>query len=78
MKWACQDAKDALRKSADLEVPTHFEPHQLGDKVWLEGHNLTTTHPTTKLTPMLRFLFLLPYHVQIHWTASFPLSPILT
>ena len=51
MKQARQDAKEALKKAADLEVPTCFEPHQLGDKVWLEGRNLTTTHPTAKLAP---------------------------
>ena len=49
MKQACQDAKEALKKAADLEVPTHFEPYQLGDKVWLKGRNLTTTHPMAKL-----------------------------
>ena len=48
MKQACQDAKEALKKAADLEVPTRFEPYQSGDKVWLEGRNLTTTHPTAK------------------------------
>ena len=51
MKQARQDTKEALKKAADLEVPTHFKPYQLGDKVWLEGCNLTTTHPTTKLAP---------------------------
>ena len=51
MKQARQDAKEALKKAADLEVLTCFEPYQLGDKVWLEGRNLTTTHPTTKLAP---------------------------
>ena len=51
MKQARQDAKEALKKAADLEVPTRFEPYQLGDKVWLEGRNLTTTHPTAKLAP---------------------------
>ena len=51
MKQAHQDAKEALKKAADLEVPTRFEPYQLGDKVWLEGRNLTTTHPTAKLAP---------------------------
>ena len=35
----------------DLEVPTRFEPYQLGDKVWLEGCNLTTMHPMAKLAP---------------------------
>ena len=51
MKQARQDAKEALKKAADLEVPTRFEPYQLGDKVWLEGHNLITTHPMAKLAP---------------------------
>ena len=51
MKQACQNAKEALKKAADLEVPTCFEPYQLGDKVWLEGRNLTTMHPTAKLAP---------------------------
>ena len=51
MKQAHQDAKEALKRAADLEVPTCFEPYQLGDKVWLEGRNLTTTHPMAKLAP---------------------------
>ena len=51
MKQAQQDAKEALKKATDLEVPTHFKPYQIGDKVWLEGRNLTTTHPTAKLAP---------------------------
>src|SRR6266566_9536378 len=28
-----------------------FKPYQIGDKVWLEATNLTTTHPTSKLLP---------------------------
>ena len=51
MKQACQDTTEALLKAADLKVPTHFEPYQLGDKVWLEGRNLTTTHPMAKRAP---------------------------
>ena len=51
MKQARKDTQEALKKAADLEVPTRFEPYQLGDKVWLEGRNLTTTHPTAKLAP---------------------------
>ena len=51
MKQAHQEAREALKKAANLEVPTHFKPYQLGDKVWLEGRNLTTTHPTAKLAP---------------------------
>ena len=51
MKQAHQDAKEALKRAADLEVSTNFEPYQLGDKVWLEGRNLTTMHPMVKLAP---------------------------
>ena len=51
MKQAHQDAKEVLKRTADLEVPTRFKPYQLGDKVWLEGRNLTTTHPMAKLAP---------------------------
>ena len=51
MKQARQEAKEALKRAADLEIPTRFEPYQLGDKVWLEGRNLTTTHPMAKLAP---------------------------
>ena len=29
----------------------HFQPHQEGDKVWLDARNLKTTHPTFKLAP---------------------------
>jgi hypothetical protein len=28
---------------------TTFHPYQKGQKVWIEGTNLKTTHPTTKL-----------------------------
>ena len=51
LKQAGLDAKEALKKAADLEVPTRFKPYQLGDKIWLEGRNLTTMHPTAKLAP---------------------------
>ena len=53
-----------LRKAADLEIPTQFEPYQLGDKVWLEGRNLTTTHPTMKLAPRHYRLFLITHIVS--------------
>ena len=51
LKQAREEAKEALRKAADLVLPTRFEPYQKGDKVWLEGRNLTTTHPSSKLAP---------------------------
>ena len=51
IKQACLEAASALHKAADLELPSHFNPYQKGDQVWLEGRNLTTTHPTAKLAP---------------------------
>ena len=51
LKQAKQETATALRKAADLHLLSHFKPYQVGDKVWLEGHNLTTTHPTAKLAP---------------------------
>jgi hypothetical protein len=48
---ACKDAADALRKSQALETPSNFTPYCVGDQVWLEGHNLNTTHPSAKLVP---------------------------
>ena len=51
IKQACLEAASALHKAADLELPSRFSPYQKGDQVWLEGCNLTTTHPTAKLAP---------------------------
>ena len=51
LKWAREEAKEALKRAADMVLPTCFEPYQKGDKVWLEGHNLNTTHPSSKLAP---------------------------
>ena len=51
LKQIKQETAEALRKAADLHLPPRFEPYQVGDKVWLEGRNLTTTHPTAKLAP---------------------------
>jgi hypothetical protein len=48
---AREEAAEALRRAADIQMPSRFEPYQTGDKVWLEGRNLTTTHPSTKLAP---------------------------
>jgi hypothetical protein len=48
---ARKDAADALRKSQDLETLSNFTPYCVGDRVWLEGHNLNTTHPSAKLAP---------------------------
>ena len=51
LKQAQEETKEALRQAADQVLPTHFEPYQKGDKVWLEGRNLNTTHPSSKLAP---------------------------
>ena len=48
---ARKDAAEALRKSQTMEVPTNFIPYCAGDRVWLEGRNLNTTHPSAKLAP---------------------------
>jgi hypothetical protein len=48
---ARKDAANALRKSQSLELPSNFVPYCVGDRVWLEGRNLNTTHPSAKLSP---------------------------
>jgi hypothetical protein len=48
---ARKDAADTLRKSQSLELPSNFVPYCVGDRVWLEGQNLNTTHPSAKLAP---------------------------
>jgi hypothetical protein len=48
---AREEAAEALRRATDIQMPSRFEPYQTGDKVWLEGRNLTTTHPSAKLAP---------------------------
>ena len=59
--------------------PTNYKPYQKGDRVWLEGTNLHTTHPTRKLGPKrygpfevrevvghTNFCLELPSHWRIH------------
>jgi hypothetical protein len=48
---AREEAAEALKRAADIDVLSRFEPYQTGDKVWLKGRNLTTTHPSAKLAP---------------------------
>ena len=64
MKQAQEEAKEALQKAADLVLPTRFKPYQKGDKVWLEGRNLNTTHPSSKLAPRCYGPF--PSHMWCH------------
>jgi hypothetical protein len=48
---AREEAAEALCRATNVQVPSKFEPYQIGNKVWLEGRNLTTTHPSAKLAP---------------------------
>ena len=64
MKQARKEAEEALQKATNLILPTRFEPYQIGDKVWLEGHNLTTTHPSSKLAPRHYGPFLITHVVS--------------
>ena len=57
LKQACEEAKEVLQKATNVTLPTRFEPYQIGDQVWLEGHNLHTTHPSSKLAPRRYGLF---------------------
>ena len=41
-------AEAALHVSKECLIPVNFEE---GEQVWLEGRNLKTHHPTTKLAP---------------------------
>ena len=54
MKAATEEAKSALRKAAD-DMARFYDIHQrsaptyqVGDKVWLDAANITTTRPTKK------------------------------
>ncbi len=53
IKEAWKQAQEAIKHSQDLMIwkPTHFMPYCVGDRVWLDAKNLTTTHPTAKLAP---------------------------
>ena len=49
-----ESARDAVQKAQEIMAQKRghkFTPFNEGDKVWLEGTNLKTTHPTAKLAP---------------------------
>src|SRR5487761_1662692 len=49
---ARRNAREAMRKAQELlGRKSNHRPYQKGQKVWLEGTNLQTTHPTAKLRP---------------------------
>ena len=63
---ARQKTLETIREEAALAMqhaqeswvkPTKYKPYQQGDRVWLEGTNLHTTHPTRKLGPKRYGLF---------------------
>jgi hypothetical protein len=62
-----EEAAEALHRAADIQMPSRFEPYQTGDKVWLEGRNLNTTHPSAKLAPRRYGPF--PITHVISWTS---------
>ena len=50
MKQAREDTHEAMAKAQSFwNKKTTFRPYQKGQKVWIEGTNIKTTHPTTKL-----------------------------
>jgi len=53
IKYAREQAQEAIKRAQDLTKKggSHFIPYHIGDKVWLDAKNLTTTHPTVKLAP---------------------------
>ena len=48
---ARKEANEAMKRAQSFTTPTRFTPYCVGDRVWLEVKNLSTTHPTAKLTP---------------------------
>jgi len=52
IKEARKQALEAMKRAQELlgRKSTH-RPYQKGERVWLEGTNLHTTHPTVKLRP---------------------------
>jgi Chromo (CHRromatin Organisation MOdifier) domain len=50
MKQAQEDAHKAMARAQSFwNKRTTFRPYQKGQKVWIEGTNIKTAHPTTKL-----------------------------
>ena len=52
LQAAWQQATTAITQAQSLwKKAVNFHPYQKGDKVWLEGTNLCTSHPNHKLCP---------------------------
>ena len=52
LKEVRETAQEAMARAQEKWIkPTRYKPYQIGEKVWLEGKNLRTFHPSTKLRP---------------------------
>ena len=52
LKEVRETAREAMARAQEKWIkPTRYKPYQVGEKVWLEGRNLRTFHPSTKLRP---------------------------
>ena len=56
MRQVRQEAQIAIQHAQELMTKAkstlwHYRPFSQGQRVWLEGKNLSMTHPTTKLAP---------------------------
>jgi hypothetical protein len=71
---ARKEAVEALKRAQNITTPTHFNPYCVGDRVWLEGKNLSTTHPTAKLAPRWYRPFLVTAVIS-HTTYRLKLPP---
>jgi hypothetical protein len=71
---ARKEAVEALKRAQNITTPTRFNPYCIGDRVWLEGKNLSTTHPTAKLAPRRYGPFLVTAVIS-HTTYRLKLPP---
>jgi hypothetical protein len=69
-----KEAVEALKRAQNIMTPTRFNPYCVGDRVWLEGKNLSTTHPTAKLAPRRYRPFLVTAAIS-HTTYRLKLPP---
>ena len=52
LREAWQSVAESMIHAQSLWRKSHsYQPYHKGDRVWLEGTNLCTSHPTTKLRP---------------------------
>src|SRR6266850_7820749 len=73
IREARKQALEVMKQAQELlgRKSTH-RPYQKGQKVWLEGTNLHTTHPTVKLHPkhygpfkVIEAIGLTTYHLEL-------------